>query len=69
MKAKARKLHIIEKILQEEREPVLSRIDTILKKKPSDKNPSDYAGCISKTKARELLQHVENTRKEWERDI
>lgn len=69
MKAKARKLHIIEKILKEESESVLSKIETILKKKPSNKNPSDYAGCISETKARELLQHVENSRKEWERDI
>ena len=69
MKAKARKLHIIEKILKEESESVLTKIETILKKKPSDKNPSDYAGCISKTKARELLQHIENSRKEWERDI
>ena len=33
------------------------------------RKPSDYAGCISKETAEALLQHVEQCRNEWERDI
>lgn len=33
------------------------------------RKPSDYAGAISKETAEELLKHVDQSRKEWERDI
>lgn len=69
MQSKTRKLHIIEKILKEERESVLSKIEALLKRKTSVKKPSDFAGCISESKAREMLKYVENSRKEWGRDI
>lgn len=35
-------------------------------KKPK---PSDYRGCISKDTAKSLLNSIEESRKEWERDI
>jgi hypothetical protein len=33
------------------------------------KKPSDYVGCISKETAQDMLVHIEQSRKEWERDI
>ena len=36
---------------------------------PKKRKPSDYAGCISKETAETLLQHVEQSRNEWERNI
>lgn len=69
MSSKTRKLHIIEKILNEKNESILIEIETILKGKSPAKKPSDYAGCISEKKARDLLLHVEKSRNEWERDI
>ncbi len=69
MSSKARKLHIIGKILEEKNESVLIKIESILKGKTPARKPSDYAGCISENKAKDLLLHVENSRNEWERDI
>jgi hypothetical protein len=35
-------------------------------KKP---NPSDFRGCISKDIAKAMLNNIEDSRKEWERDF
>lgn len=33
------------------------------------KKPSEYAGCITQETAKEVLQKIEQSRNEWERDI
>jgi hypothetical protein len=44
--------------------------ETEIKPTPKKKiNPSDFAGTLSKKNAAALLKHVEESRKEWERDI
>jgi hypothetical protein len=85
MYSEARKIHVIEEVLKVQSEAVLIEIESILKRKgahsktakahsKTTKNevkpkPSDYAGCITKETAKELLQQVEQSRNEWERDI
>ncbi len=77
MYSEARKLHLIEEVLKIKSEAILIEIEALLRKgliKQLKKNelerrkPSDYAGCISPEKATDLLQQVEQSRNEWERD-
>jgi hypothetical protein len=42
---------------------------TILNNDLKKRKPSEFAGIISKEKARELLRDIEKERKEWERVI
>lgn len=42
---------------------------TFKKDNPVSKKPSDFAGAISQKEAKELLQYVDKSRQEWERDI
>lgn len=42
---------------------------TILNNDFSKRKPSEFAGIISKEKAKELLTDIENERQEWERGI
>ena len=78
MHPETRKLHVIEEVLKVQSEAVLIELESLLKRKGPVQNktgngagskPSDYAGCISKETAKELLQHIEQSRDEWERDI
>ena len=39
------------------------------RKKAKKRKPSDFRGCISKDTATAMLKYVEESRKEWERDI
>ncbi len=39
------------------------------RKKNKNRKPSDFMGCISKEAATLMLKQVEESRKEWERDI
>ena len=41
-------------------------VDTPVVKRPK---PSDFAGTLSKEDAKKMLQYVEQSRNEWERDI
>lgn len=78
MYSDARKLNLIKEMLDVESDAVLTKLEYILKdelslkdkeKKSAEAKPSDYAGCISQQTAKELLQYVEQSRNEWERDI
>lgn len=74
MHPEARKLHVIEEVLKVEDEALLMAIEALLENRNSKRSsikakPSDYAGCISKDVARQLLQQIEESRNEWERDI
>lgn len=37
--------------------------------KVKKRKPSDFRGCISKDTAKAMLNSIEESRKEWERDI
>jgi len=37
--------------------------------KAKKRKPSDFRGCISKKTATTILKNIEESRKEWERDI
>jgi hypothetical protein len=75
MDAEARKLHVIEEVLKVQDEAVLIEVEDVLKKRnaiqknKSREKPSDYAGCISKETAKQLLQQIEESRNEWESGI
>jgi len=74
MRSEARKLRVIGEVLKLEDEVLLAKVELLLEDRDIEKNsqktkPSDYAGCISKDTARQLLQQLEQSRNEWERDI
>ena len=74
MRSEARKLRVIGEVLKLEDEVLLAKVELLLEDRDVEKNsqntkPSDYAGCISKDTARQLLQQLEQSRNEWERDI
>jgi hypothetical protein len=76
MSSEARKIHVIEEVLKVQSEAILIEIEAILRRNGETKKingkkdkPSDYAGCISEGTAKELLQQIEQSRNEWERDI
>ncbi len=78
MHSEARKIHVIEEVLKIQSDALLIEIESLLKRKGAEQKkennvakekPSDYAGCISKETATELLQQIEQSRNEWERDI
>lgn len=49
---------------------ILEQLGVLIEKKTlSSKKPSDYIGAISKKTAKELLQSVNESRQQWERDI
>jgi hypothetical protein len=72
-----RKIYVIKEVLNLENEIVLTELEDILKgrrpnskeKKADNIKPSDYAGCISQETAKNLLEQIEQSRKEWERNI
>jgi hypothetical protein len=72
MHSEARKLHVIEEVLKVEDEALLIEVEDVLKKRNAIQNntnklkPSDYAGSISKEKAKQMLQQIEESRNEWE---
>ncbi len=76
MHSEARKLHVIEEVLKVTDDASLIEVESLLKRKNTEqkknivkRTPSDYAGCISEETAKALLQHIEESRNEWERDI
>ena len=74
MHSVARKLHVIEEVLKVEDEALLIEVEALLENRNSKGSstkgkPSDYAGCISTETAKQLLQQIEESRNEWERDI
>lgn len=74
MESENRKLRVIEEVLKLEDDAVLTQIEMLLGNRSIDRSrdknkPSDYIGCISPESARQLLQQIEQSRNEWERDI
>jgi len=76
MNKQTEKAIIIEQFKQIEDENLIRAIKNMLdyalkkeKEKVKKPKPSDYRGCISKQTAKSLLNSVEESRKEWERNI
>lgn len=72
-----RKIYVIKEVLNLESEIALTELEDVLKRQKSNSKekkadkikPSDYAGCISQETAKNLLQQIEQSRNEWERNI
>lgn len=73
MQSEARKLRVIEEVLKLEDDTLLAKVELLLEehdeqKTNQEKKPSEYAGCISKDTAEQLLSQIEQSRNEWERN-
>lgn len=73
MVSETRKLHVIEEVLKLNNDTILKEVEALLKKasvSPKTTKLSDrFAGKLSAKTAKQLQDHIVQSRNEWERDI
>lgn len=56
------------KLLQQLEKLKILRL-VVVRKKPNDESPRKWAGSLSKETAQRMLDNIQHSRNQWERDI
>lgn len=73
MVTEIRKLHVIEEVLKLNNDTILTEVEALLKKssvtRTTTRLSERFAGKLSSKTAKQLQEHITQSRNEWERDI